>query len=324
MIDINYIRTDKRKLTNAFRYTLILMMISMLVLDPERVSRSVYGSVVFCGKTLIPSLFPMIVLSRMTVSSGLAGAVGKAFGGFHERLFGISRMTAPAFLTGLISGYPAGALCAVSLYEKGMITKSEAETALCFCSNTGMSFLVIGVGGMLGGAAYGIVLFAAQSAAAAAVGILFSRMQRRERGERKECAGPSGINADVSVFPEAIRSAVPAMFTVCGSVIFCSAFIDTALAPVSGLLPGAAESLIRGFFEMSRGIAAAASSLPKRASVPVIAALSAWSGASVHMQISAFTRASGLSLKKYYSAKAVTALLCPAAAYGLCRLFSLI
>ena len=177
---------------------------------------------------------------------------------------------------------------------------------------------------MLGGAGYGIMLFAVQTVTAIVVGIVISRAARGKSEDHKARRILPDMHADMSTFPEAISEAVPCMLTVCGSVIFFSAFTEAAIAPIAGFLPDAVSPLLSGFFEMSRGIAQAASSLPEYTAVPVISAISAWSGISVHMQITAFTHRSGISLKKYYIAKSVSALICPAAAYAAGKIFELI
>ena len=112
------------------------------------------------------------------------------------------------------------------------------------------------------------------------------------------------------------------MLTVCGFVIFFSAVLETALGRFEETIPKTAAALIYGFFELTHGAGFAAANLEKPLSVLFISALSGWSGVSVYMQVSAFSRKHGLSLKKYILAKAVMALICPAYTFVIGKIFA--
>ena len=320
MIDINYIKENKHRAAWGI-YITAALTVFILLSDTHASSASVYRSLVFCGKTLIPSLFPMLMVNTVMIGSGLADAVGRAAGRLYERVFGISNATVAAFIIGILSGYPAGAICVVDLYEKGRISKDDAEIALCFCSNTGMPFLIISAGNMLGGSGYGIILFTAQTAAAVTVGIAASKLSAP--CERSISRSMPESRTDISLFADAVRRAVPTMLTVCGFVVFFSAVLETALLRWEGVLPDEVIAAVYGFFEISHGVGFAASHFGAPISILFVSAICGWSGISVYMQISAFSLKSGLSLKKYMLAKTAMTLLCPAYAYIILRLIKI-
>ena len=49
-----------------------------------------------CARTVIPSLFPFMVISELLVSSGAGEALGRLFSGIMRRVFGISGAGASA------------------------------------------------------------------------------------------------------------------------------------------------------------------------------------------------------------------------------------
>ena len=99
-----------------------------------------------CAKTVIPSLFPFMVITELLVSSGAGEALGRLFSGIMRRIFGISGAGASALFLGSMCGFPVGARTAVSLYDKGVISKSECQHLLTFTCNPSSAFLITAVG----------------------------------------------------------------------------------------------------------------------------------------------------------------------------------
>ena len=173
-----------------------------LVLFTRETSQAAADGVALCAQVLIPSLFPFFVVSSLCVQTGLAALAGRAFEKPMRFLFGVPGVCAPAFVLGLVGGYPVGARTAISLYEQGACTKAEAERLLAFCNNSGPAFILGAVGAsMLGGTGAGALLYATHVLASVTVGVLFSfvRAGRAQRSGR--CRGASMWSA--------LRSAAP-------------------------------------------------------------------------------------------------------------------
>ena len=119
-----------------------------LMLYPQPSMEAAKSGLALCYNVIIPSLFPFFVLSSLVVELGLAGYLGRLLEGLMRPLFHVSGACASAFALGFIGGYPVGAKTAISLYENGMCTKTEAERLLAFCNNSNPVFLisVLGVG----------------------------------------------------------------------------------------------------------------------------------------------------------------------------------
>ena len=119
-----------------------------LMLYPQDSMSAAREGLMLCYNVIIPSLFPFFVLSALVVDLGLAGYIGRALEGFMRPLFNVPGACASAFVLGFVGGYPVGARTALSLYQKGMCTKTEAERLLSFCNNSGPAFIlgVVGAG----------------------------------------------------------------------------------------------------------------------------------------------------------------------------------
>ena len=145
-----------------------------LMLYPQECMSAAKDGLTLCYNVIIPSLFPFFVLSSLVVELGLAGYVGRALERVMRPLFNVSGACASAFALGFIGGYPVGAKTAISLYEKGMCSRTEAERLLSFCNNSGPAFILGVVGaGVFGSSKVGLLLYLAHAAASVCVGILF-------------------------------------------------------------------------------------------------------------------------------------------------------
>lgn len=111
----------------------------ILILDSKTALAGAAEGMELCLKTVIPAIFPFILLSNL-LTSAFYGVKIPLFSKI-SRLFHmpeeISFLLVPAFL----GGYPVGAQCIHSLYSSGLIGRDSAERMLPFLSNVGPSFL---------------------------------------------------------------------------------------------------------------------------------------------------------------------------------------
>ena len=112
----------------------LLCAVLSLLSCPEEALEAARGGVTLCLNVIIPSLFPFFVLSALVVDLGLSRYFGRALQWMMRPLFHVSGTCASALALGLIGGYPVGARTAISLYEKGLCSKTEAERMLAFCT----------------------------------------------------------------------------------------------------------------------------------------------------------------------------------------------
>jgi len=110
-----------------------------LILDSRTALAGMRHGTEICMSTLIPSLFPFMVLSGIMTGNidGKAGFITRKLGRFCK----IPQGTESILLTGFLGGYPVGARNTVLLYEQGLITRKEARRMCVFCNNAGPSFL---------------------------------------------------------------------------------------------------------------------------------------------------------------------------------------
>ena len=290
-----------------------------LMFWPQEAMEAAREGLRLCYNVILPSLFPFFVLSALVVDLGLAGYIGRALEGLMRPLFRVPGACASALVLGFVGGYPVGARTALSLYQKGMCTKTEAERLLAFCNNSGPAFILGVVGaGVFASSRVGVLLYLAHAAASVCVGLLF-RFYRGEEGRREGRAAPT-FQAErfTTAFTGAIKNSFLSTLNICAFVVFFTVVIK--LLFLSGVLPGLAgvlgtlfsplgfstrwaERLLTGLIELTSGVWTLTGAGTMSGRLSMAAFLLGWAGLSVHCQVLSFLGGSGLSVKTYIGGK---------------------
>lgn len=271
-----------------------------------------------CTLTVIPSLFPFMVISELIVSSGLGYRLGRLFAKPMKLIFGVGESGACAFFLGSLCGFPIGAKTLCAMYDSGQITRREFSRVMTFCNNPGSAFVISAVGvSLLGSKSIGITLYVCVLLSAVIVGsagrLFFGKTDRqKDREEASICFRSQSItqNTGISDFVSAIQSSATSMLNVCSFVAFFSSFVGCLGAILSGFdIPAPVLSAVFGFFEISSGVGMAAELPSSAMAVLFCAGALGWSGLSVHFQIMTICSGRGISFKPYFWAKGAQAVI---------------
>ena len=290
-----------------------------LILYPQESMSAAREGLTLCGNVIIPSLFPFFVLSSLVVELGLASYLGRVLEPVMAPLFRVNGACASAFVLGIIGGYPVGAKTALSLYEKGLCSKTEAERLLAFCNNSGPAFILGVVGaGVFASSGVGLLLCLAHGAASLLVGLLFRFYKAREPAGRGGRVSQIQATRITAAFTGSIQSGLHSILNICAFVVFFTVVIRMltltgvlpALARAAALLlaplgfdQASAEQLLTGVVELSSGVWALSGGVGFSGRVPLAAFMLGWAGLSVHCQVLSFAGGSGLNLRTYVAGK---------------------
>ena len=155
-------------------YASLVGVTLLLILNPQKSVMYAQNAMELCGSVIVPSLFPFFVCSGLLIYSGFCELLAKAMQPVMKPMFNVNGSGAAAFVLGIISGYPLGAVTACRLYEKNYLSKTETERLLAFCNNSGPLFILGAVGiSMYHNPRIGIALYAAHILSAILTGLLF-------------------------------------------------------------------------------------------------------------------------------------------------------
>ncbi|MBQ9915305.1 MAG: sporulation protein [Clostridia bacterium] len=286
-------------------YAVLLLLLSILLANPEGVMEALQNAMLLCYRTVIPSLFPFFVLSGILTGSGFDRVLEKVFSPVMKPLFRTGGASALPFGIGIMSGYPTGAKATLELYEKGAISRSEAERLLPFCNNSGPLFVIGAIGiGLLQSHSLGIYLYLVHILSALCVGLCFRFYPGRESLSAKlPTATPNGKSI-AQLVPDAVRIGTSQILTVCGFILFFSA-LSACLGPIfDRFLPALFSLSAKALLELTVGAQAVSTygfSLP--AALVFISFLLGFGGICVHLQVAGILSGSGLALMPYFLGK---------------------
>ena len=254
-----------------------------------------------CARSVIPALFPFLVVSSLLLSLGLGELLSPMLAGLMEPLFRVDGVGSSALLLGLVGGYPIGAKTAADLYRGGRLSRPEAERLLAFCNNSNPVFLISVLGvGVFGSVRAGVWLWLIHLLSALLTGLLF----RNHGGPARRQAGGTAAFQAVSLsaaFVAAVRESLSGMLSVCAFVTFFYV-LARPLASLGGWLGPVLVGLTE-LFSLTPLLR------PDRFGFILASAMAGWGGLSVLCQTAAVLEGSGLRLQSCAAGKAVQGLL---------------
>lgn len=295
---VNYISNTRLNYKSIIKTTLVSVCVATLcifiIIFPNYSSDGVRIGLSFCSNTLIPSLFPFMVLSAFIVKSGLANKLGTILEPITKCLFNLPGCTGATILISLIGGYPSGARGVKSLVEKRLITEKQAEQLLCFTVGAGPAFVITVVGnGLMKNNQSGIILFLSQIIAAIISGIISKRLSNNQTISQTLPTQSKKLNSLSSALVDSCLDSTEGMINMCAFVVLFSSILSiakqsgiseafTQLLLNIGVSSSCANSIMSIILEVTNGCSDAAR---YGASPELIAFGLGWAGACVHFQI---------------------------------------
>ncbi len=275
-----------------------------------------------CLETLIPSLFPFLVVSELMVRLGAGEVLGKLIGRPLRAVLGLSDAGTSSLLLGTLCGFPVGSTTAITLYNEGRIDKKELDRLTLFCNNPSSGFLISAVGiALFGSRAIGVAIFCITVLSALLTGmVLRIGFGKAESGN----IPANGVKKRVSAtdFTQSVRNAFSSLATIVAFVLFfsCTAHcLRELLSPLG--LSKVTESLLFGVLEMTAGIAHATATLAPPFAFRLVVFFASFSGISVALQLFCIGESVRLRLSAYLLTKCLQAGIALLLAEGYLRFF---
>ena len=277
---------------------------ALLLLDSDTVLDAVNGAAGLFVRSVMPALFPMMVLNGLS----------EHLGGQEKRWMTVCFCW--------LSGSPASAQRLEGLWKRGEVAGRELMPMAAVTGVMSPLFFVGSLGSRLPGPAAGWLLLAAHwLGALAAAGLirLFSRPQTTNPvGPKKETL-PEPVSL-LTALPDSLRQAGPALLSVCGAMMLFSILAALFRQGLSALLPDWAAAhpefpaILWAVLEIGGG-AHALLDVSAAPDLPLLCALCSFGGLSILMQNLLFL---GKSIRP--RKLLLVRLLHGAAAYGICGL----
>lgn len=267
------------------------LIISVLILlRSEIASRTALSAIILCGKTLIPTIFPFLIISGILVKCGFAEYIGRIIGKPFSSLFGIGRACSASLITGLICGFPAGASSAYNIFDMGLCDDDSLQQSVLVSSMAAPGFVILAIGGeILGDIRRGVILWLIQCLAVMLSAFIFARIIKKKNSTYFGTVYHPSVKpkSPLICLSESVKEASLSMISICGAVVFFS--VPAGLIASLGFIPETIKCLISSFFELTSGAALTGNLIFGDMELVILSAGIGWSGLSVHSQIASVT-----------------------------------
>ncbi len=311
---LTYIKKIKSnsKVVFYFRYLSVIFLISLLAFTvlrfPETAGQGISEGIDICLGTLIPSLYPFMVISSLIINLNITDLFEKYLSRISNLIFKLPGKCLGIILLSFVGGFPVGGKMIKEMYEKKEITATQGQRLLLFCVSPGPAFAISSVGFyMLGSKKAGLIIYSSLISASIVIGIL-SRFFATEETPYKYCGEQSEDNTFSHSLIKSVSAASSSMLGVCSWVIIFSC--------INKLLEITAYSdsfkmFLYCILEVTNGCLVSAGNLP----VPIIAGIIGFGGICTHFQIMSAVNKVGLKYKHFITAR----ILCGALSVVICN-----
>lgn len=264
------------KLKREYFYLIVIVCCVFLIFRyPDAVKNGVNEGLNICFSTIIPSLFPFMVLSTYIVKSNILSPAYKLFSVpvkvlFHQPAPAISVIT-----LSMIGGFPIGLKMTNDLYQKGQINKNQAQRLCLFCMNAGPAFIVTAVGtNMLKSTRAGIIIYSSLCISSFISGILSSFIAEKEQ-EKIKLKNERPLQ--LTSLSASVTDSIQSIFGICAWVVLFSGITMC----IKFIISEKAYIYITSFLEVTKGC----SLLAYKSSLPFITGIIGFGGICVHCQV---------------------------------------
>lgn len=314
----NAVNNIKRNRLFYFKFiptaALFMLTAALLLVHPEAAADGVKRGMSLCLSTVIPSLFPFLLVTTAAYDIGMFDALSEKAEKLTRFLFALPGASFPVIAMSLIGGFPVGAHLIEKALDKGELTYAEAQRMLLFCVNPGPAFTVSAIGaGVLGSKQAGIIIYVCVSAVSLLTGVLSRFFTDDEVKAHREKTAINGF-FNSSAVTAAVNSSISAITNICVWVVVFSCADSLLQSLVSN---GQLLMFFRLIFEVTNGAVTAS----EHFNLPIIAAVISFAGICVHFQIMPCIIRARMKYKYFLAVRALSAALTSALAFLVTRLF---
>ncbi len=253
---------------------------------------------------VLPSLLPFVFFTKVLSSFGLIEKFASIVKKPIKKLFNTPSISAYAFLSSIISGYPVGAKVTADLYQSGKISRTDACKMLSFCSTSGPMFIIGAVGaGMFGNVTAGYIILLSHILSAFLNGILYRKIKVQEYDRtvidsQKQTFNLSSVVLDTALSVISVGTLIAIFFVVI-----------TSFSVLLSFLPPSLSAFLGGLIEITKGCLDISSAMPLPLAIISTSFVISFGGLSTIMQTYALTGALKIPVKLMVLQKFTHALL---------------
>ena len=299
--------------TSGITLTATVFLFVLLLKNSSLASKEVINALKICADMLIPSLFPLMVISEIMTSIGAIEKLTNKLSVPISKILGVSKNATVPYFLGLFGGYASSCKSATMLYKSGKISKGDCESIIALSNMPSLAFMTGFIGiGIFNSSSVGWILWFITVLSTLALGpvnkLLFKKDADLYISHFKEQKTGKGFSKAVV---DAIAHSAYAMLIICACVVFFSVLMSVLkLYMIDFPFSEGVKNIALCTLEITKGISTCINikSVPVR--ILACAFLVGWSGFCVHFQVIALCENTNISFKKYFIFKGLQGIIC--------------
>jgi len=334
---IKYLYLYKR-ITFIASVTIVFVMVFFIAVYPTEIIEATRSGITLWANVVLPSLLPFFIGAELLVGLGVVKFIGVLIEPLIRPIFNVPGEASFVFAMSITSGYPMGIKLTSNLRKNNLISRSEAQRMVSFCSTSGPLFMIGAIAiGMFNSPKAGPYIVAAHYLGAITIGLIFRYFNLDEQSNYSKSYDKSNIFKKAfkemqkerlkdgrrigKLLGDSVKESISTLVLVGGMIVTFSVLIRELyligfvgnivsatkfIAKNSIQIPsGMIEAILTGSIEMTMGckITSEAMALSPVSQITIATMIISWSGFSVHAQAASIINDTDISLSSYVASK---------------------
>ena len=293
-----------KKYSNQIIFILTIIILILVLSNKNLVSDSILSSLYIWYNTLIPSMFPMILLSDILITYNSYNIMPKIITKTLSKLFNISNNAVIIFILSLISGFPTNAISISKAINNQIITKEEGNHLLLFCNFANPLFILETVGTFyLKNTTYAIIILISHILSNIIIGIIFRKNNHPKDNYIIENSKSQSFG---DVLSNSIYKSVKTLLYIAGTVTLF--LILTTLITHIFNLNNHLTLLIKSILEMTMALSYLSNlNISNPLKIILSSSIISFSGLSIHLQI--ISSFNDIKYKNYFKGRLLSSII---------------
>ena len=293
-----------KKYSNQIIAMLILIILILVLLNKSLVSESILSSLYIWYNTLIPAMFPMILLSDILITYNSVDMFPKIIIKSISKLFNISNNAVIIFILSLISGFPTNGIMISKGIDNKTIAKEEGKHLLLFCNFANPLFILETVGVFyLKNTTYAIIILTSHILSNIIIGIIFRKNNHPKDNYIIETSKSQSFG---DVLANSIYKSIKSLLLIAGTVTLFL-MLTTLITHIFNL-NNYLTLLIKSILEMTMALSYLANlNISDVLKVVLSSMIISFSGLSIHLQV--ISSLENIKYKNYLLGRIISSIL---------------
>ena len=290
----------KNKIINIIVIISCLIILIEIFLNKILIFNTISYSLNIWITSIIPSLFPLFILSDILINYNITNYIPKAIKKIFTKLFNVSDSIITIFFLSILSGFPSSARNIRMMYDKKIITDKEASHALIFTHFSNPLFILGTISVFfLKNNTLGIIILISHYIPNIILGITTRKLNK----PINNIYNIKYNNLNFSkIMINAIKNSIDTLLTILGT-LSCFLVLSSIIINRINLDPYTG-GILKGILEITMGLNSIANlNIPNIYKTIITSMLLSFGGLSIHMQVLSFLIDTNISYKKFFIAR---------------------